>query len=58
MQAVFYHKASRTLLVTDAAVYISSDPPEVLLLLQGMSDQCCVPCCLEAYISLTRQLLT
>ena len=31
-QAVFYHKASRTLLITDAAVYISSDPPEVLLL--------------------------
>ena len=32
-QAVFYHKASRTLLVTDAAVYITSDPPEVLLFL-------------------------
>ncbi len=31
MQAVFYHKASKTLLVTDAVVYISSDPPEVLL---------------------------
>lgn len=29
MQAVFYHKASKTLLVTDAVVYISSDPPEV-----------------------------
>ncbi|CAL5224815.1 g7564 [Coccomyxa viridis] len=29
-EAVFYHKASKTLLVTDAVVYISSDPPEVI----------------------------
>jgi len=30
MQAIFYHKASKTLLVTDAVVYINSDPPEVM----------------------------
>ena len=57
-QAVFYHKASRTLLVTDAAVYISSNPPEVLLLLQDMSNRCCMPCCWEAHFSLSRPVLT
>ena len=57
-QAVFYHKASRTLLVTDAAVYISSDPPEVLLFLHGMSDRCCVPCYWEAYLPPIRRVLT
>ena len=57
MQAVFYHKASGTLLVTDAAVYISSDPPEVLLL-RGMSDHCCMPSCFKAYLSLSGLVLT
>jgi len=35
MQAIFYHKASKTLLVTDAVVYISSDPPEVMIQLNS-----------------------
>lgn len=30
LQTAFFHKASRTLLVTDAVVYISEDPPEVI----------------------------
>ena len=47
-QAVFHHKASRTLLVTDAAVYISSDPPEVLLLSRDIFCRCCMPCSWEA----------
>ena len=29
-QAAFFHKPTRTLLVTDAVVYLSEDPPEVL----------------------------
>ena len=29
MQAAFFHKPTRTLLVTDAVVYLSEDPPEV-----------------------------
>ena len=43
MQAVFFHKASGTLLVTDAAVYISSNPPEVLLPSQDMYNHCYMP---------------
>ena len=30
VQAVVYHMVSKTLLVTDAVVYISPDPPEVM----------------------------
>lgn len=29
-EAAFYHKASRTLLVTDAVVYVARDPPAVI----------------------------
>ncbi|EIE23551.1 hypothetical protein COCSUDRAFT_28911 [Coccomyxa subellipsoidea C-169] len=29
-ETAFFHKASRTLLVTDAVVYVSEDPPEVI----------------------------
>lgn len=28
-QGAFYHKASRTLMVTDAVVYVPDKPPEV-----------------------------
>ena len=31
-QTAFFHKASQTLLVTDAVVYVSEDPPEVGML--------------------------
>jgi hypothetical protein len=29
-EAAFFHKASRTLLVTDAVVYVARDPPAVI----------------------------
>ena len=41
MQAVFYHKASKTLLVTDAVVYISPDPPEVMVAVCSPRGRCC-----------------
>ena len=42
MQAIFYHKASKTLLVTDAVVYISSDPPEVMLKISSSIPSICI----------------
>jgi hypothetical protein len=29
-EAAFFHKPSRTLLVTDAVVYVARDPPDVI----------------------------
>jgi hypothetical protein len=29
-EVAFFHAASRTLLVTDAVVYVSQDPPEII----------------------------
>jgi hypothetical protein len=29
-EAAFFHKPSRTLLVTDAVVYVDRDPPDVI----------------------------
>ena len=58
VQAVFYHKASRTLLVTDAAVYISSDPPEVLCPSRDISHHCCMSCCRKAVPSPARLMPT
>jgi len=37
-EASFFHKASRTLLVTDAVVYVDRDPPDVIPTQVGRGD--------------------